>query len=78
MIFGAQRDVYDKASLGYKPKEVVYTSIISRKKYITSKSVVISLSYSCKTVKVWILKQLVSDTTKPNIWVPKHLVFISE
>ncbi|XP_074557881.1 uncharacterized protein LOC141813795 [Curcuma longa] len=65
MILGAQRAVYNKAGLGYKPKqkEVNFMSLTSR--HNISK---------VKTVQAWVPKQYVIDATGPKIWVPKHLV----
>ncbi|XP_074575270.1 uncharacterized protein LOC141831762 [Curcuma longa] len=64
MILGAQRAVYNKAGLGYKPKqkEVNFMSLTSR--HNVSK---------IKTVQAWVPKQYVIDATGPKIWVPKYI-----
>lgn len=66
MILGAQKAMYNKAGLGYRPmqKEVKFMSLVSMN--VTSKT---------KVTKIWVPKSFVVNIVGPNIWVLKYLIF---
>lgn len=76
MILGTKRVVYNKTSLGYRTGEVAYTSIINITLVAKIKSTARSSHPTHKIVKVWVPKQIVGNTTRHNILVPKHLIFL--
>ncbi|XP_074590609.1 uncharacterized protein LOC141846459 [Curcuma longa] len=66
MILDAQRAVYNKAGIGYKPKqkEFSFMSLVNR-----------TNSAKAKVTKAWIPKKYLIDANEPKIWVPKDCIF---
>ena len=74
MILNAQRAVYNKAGLGYQPKESSFISLVSRTQFHRTHVSRVHETRK-KVTKTWVPKSLIVDALGPRIWVPKTSVF---
>ncbi|WP_211205653.1 hypothetical protein, partial [Bifidobacterium breve] len=65
LILNSQRTVYNKAGLGYRPKEISYISLVGRQS-----------NKSCTKGKLaWVPKKYLSDISESSFWIPKKDIF---
>ena len=66
MILNDQRAIYNKAGIGYKPKEkeVALVSLINRRPTIKG-----------RVKKAWVPKEFLNNASGSKVWVPKNFVF---
>ena len=74
MILNAQRAVYNKAGIGYQPKESSFISLVSRTQYHRSNDSRVHGTRKGMT-KAWVPRSLLVDALGPKIWVPKTSIF---
>ena len=76
MITRDQRAVYNKAGIGYRPKEkeVAYMSLINgtRNDALRNK---VTKNLKGKVKQVWVSKKYLNDISESSAWVPKSCVF---
>ena len=74
MILNAQRAVYNKAGLGYQPKESSFISLVSRTQFHRSHA---SRVHETRkgVIKAWVPRSYIVDALGPKIWVPKTSIF---
>ena len=74
MILNAQRAVYNKAGLGYQPKESSFISLVSRTQFHRSHASRVHETRKGVT-KAWVPRSFIVDALGPKIWVPKTSIF---